>query len=160
MKITLGAIGRLKKGPEQELVSRYLDRTGKTGRTIGISNLATVELPESRQETAALRQRDEREGLLAKLGPARPLIVFDERGRNPTSRQFAKLMGDALDGGADHMACLLGGPDGLDASLRDAADHIIGFGALTLPHQIARILVAEQLYRAVTILTNHPYHRD
>ncbi|MEM9734076.1 MAG: 23S rRNA (pseudouridine(1915)-N(3))-methyltransferase RlmH [Pseudomonadota bacterium] len=160
MRITLGAIGRLKKGPEQELVARYIDRTGKAGRAVGITGINTVELPESRLDTAALRQRDEMEGLLARVGSAEPLIVFDERGKNPTSRQFAKLLGRALDRGASHTACLIGGPDGLDESLRNKADHVIGFGALTMPHQIARILVAEQLYRAVTILTNHPYHRD
>lgn len=160
MRLTLAAIGRLKKGPEQDLVARYTDRTTKAGRAVGLSAFKTVELPESRLDTTSLRQRDEMGQLLAKAGPARPLIVFDERGKNPSSRQFAKIMGGALDSGADHMACMIGGPDGLDPALREKADYVIGFGALTMPHQLARVLVAEQLYRAITILTNHPYHRD
>ena len=102
----------------------------------------------------------EAELLLSRLDEKGRILAFDERGKTPSSREFAGLMESALNGGIPSFAMLIGGPDGLEDRIREKADHVISFGKLTLPHQMVRIMVFEQLYRATTILTGHPYHRD
>ncbi|MFD0916543.1 23S rRNA (pseudouridine(1915)-N(3))-methyltransferase RlmH [Pseudahrensia aquimaris] len=159
MRLIIAAIGRVKTGPEQDLIARYTDRLIKTGKAIGITALETIELPESRASAADQRKREEAEALLARLGDA-AMIVFDERGKSPDSRTFAAHIQTALDNGKPALAFVIGGPDGLDEAIRARASHVVAFGKLTMPHQIVRLLVAEQAYRATTILTNHPYHRD
>ncbi len=160
MQLILAAIGRLKKGPERELVARYGDRLVKAGKAIGISEFNTIEIIESRASSGAKRKQDEARSLLSRLPENCAIFAFDERGKSPNSRQFAKLVGQQLDGGTQTLALIIGGPDGLDPGLTDQADKLISFGAATFPHQLVRVLVLEQAYRAVTILTNHPYHRD
>jgi 23S rRNA (pseudouridine1915-N3)-methyltransferase len=160
MQLILATIGRVKKGPEQELVARYGDRLTKSGKAIGISQFKTIEIVESRASSAAARKLDEAQSLLSRLPDGCTKFVFDERGISPNSRQFAKFVSQQLDGGAQSMALIIGGPDGLDSSLTEEADKLISFGAATFPHQLIRIMVLEQVYRATTILTNHPYHRD
>lgn len=159
MRLTIAAIGRMKAGPEQDLIARYLDRIAKAGKPVGITSVDVVELPESRAAQTGQRKREETQALLDKLGDAK-IIAFDERGKTPDSRTFANHLQSQCDNGTTHLALIIGGPDGLDQSLREKAQQIVSFGKLTMPHQIVRILVAEQAYRAVTILTNHPYHRD
>ena len=88
------------------------------------------------------------------------VFCFDERGKSVSSRQFADAVGKVLDDGNPSLSLIIGGPDGLDPDLRARCDRVVSFGELTMPHQLVRILVLEQAYRAVTILTNHPYHRD
>ncbi len=158
MKLTVVAIGRLKGGPERDLVERYRERLEAMGRPAGFTGLDTVEIPESRARRDADRRAEEAGALLARAG-AGALVAFDERGRSPTSEAFAERLGAWRDEGRASAAFLVGGPDGLDESIRRRADLVVSFGALTLPHQIVRALVLEQLYRAVTILTGHPYHR-
>ncbi|MEP1208526.1 MAG: 23S rRNA (pseudouridine(1915)-N(3))-methyltransferase RlmH [Rhizobiaceae bacterium] len=160
MQLIIATIGRLKKGPEQELVARYVDRLAKSGKAIGISQIKTIEIVESRAASASARKIDEAQSLISRLPDKCPIFAFDERGKSPTSRQFAKLVSQQLDSGSQALALIIGGPDGLDSSLTDRADNLISFGAATFPHQLVRVLVLEQAYRAVTILTNHPYHRD
>jgi 23S rRNA (pseudouridine1915-N3)-methyltransferase len=106
----------------------------------------------------AERRREEAAALSAHRGDA-ALILLDERGRNPTSQEFAALIAALRDRGQRQLVLAIGGPDGHDATSRQAADHLLSFGAQTWPHQLVRILLAEQLYRAVTILSGHPYHR-
>lgn len=160
MHVILAAIGRLKKGPEQELVARYAARLSKTGRAIGISEFSTFEFAESRASTAELRKAEEAEMLLSRLPNGYNIFAFDERGTMPTSRKFASYVSSELDTGTSALALIIGGPDGLHDSVRQKAKKIIALGGVTYPHQIVRILVLEQMYRATTILTNHPYHRD
>ncbi|MEE9313490.1 MAG: 23S rRNA (pseudouridine(1915)-N(3))-methyltransferase RlmH [Rhizobiaceae bacterium] len=160
MRFIIAAIGRLKKGPEQDLVARYSDRIKKSGKAIGITALETIEITESRGSSSQQRKDDEEESLLSRLPQDCFLIAFDERGKCPTSREFATTLETTLNDGAQNIALIIGGPDGLSRSLRQKADHIVSFGSLTMPHQLVRILVLEQLYRSITILTNHPYHRD
>ena len=159
MRLIIAAIGRVKAGPEQELIARYADRLTKSGKAIGITALETIEIAESRAASADLRKREEAKALLARLGEA-PIIAFDERGKSFDSRAFAGLVQTELDAGANSLAFLIGGADGLDETIRAKAKHVVAFGKLTMPHQIVRMLAVEQAYRAVTILTNHPYHRD
>jgi 23S rRNA (pseudouridine1915-N3)-methyltransferase len=160
MRIVIHAVGKLKDGPERELAGRYLDRADKAGRAIGISEVICREIPESRAREAAQRKDEEARALIAELPPGALLIALDEHGDSPTSERFAGLVGEARDRGTPALVLLIGGPDGHGADLLSRSGHRISFGRLTWPHQIVRILAAEQVYRAVTILSGHPYHRS
>ena len=160
MRIIVGAIGKLKNGPEGELVARYAERFSQTGRNLGLTGPDIVELPESRLGNAAQRKREEFFRLKEKLPDKAVIITFDERGKSLTSREFSAIIRKFADQGTVDLALLIGGPDGFDETVREEVDQVISFGKLTIPHQIVRILVMEQLYRAATILSNHPYHRD
>lgn len=158
MRLSVVAVGRLKSGPERELVDRYRGRAEALGRSLGLAGPDIVELPEGRARRDADRRAEEAAAILARSGDAM-LVAFDERGRSPTSAAFAERLAAWRDGGQPAVACVIGGPDGLDPSVRRRAGLVVSFGALTLPHQIVRVLVAEQLYRALTIIAGHPYHR-
>lgn len=160
MRLIIAAVGRMKSGPERELVARYVDRVEKAGRAVGITSVDVIEIVESRAAGSGQRKEDEADALLARLPSPCGVLAFDERGKSPSSKEFAEKIRNRLDDGTGDLALIIGGPDGLSPELRDRADSVISFGALTMPHQIVRILVAEQVYRAVTILTGHPYHRD
>jgi len=151
-------VGRLKSGPERELVERYRQRIDGLGRSLGFAGLDVVELPESRARRDDDRRSEEASALLDKAGTS-ALIAFDERGKSPSSETFAGRIKQWRDDGRSGIACIIGGPDGLDPKVRQRADWVLSFGGLTLPHQIVRVLVAEQLYRALTIIAGHPYHR-
>jgi 23S rRNA (pseudouridine1915-N3)-methyltransferase len=159
VRLAIVAVGRLKDGPERELVERYRGRIGGMAGSLGCSGLDLVELPEARGRREDDRRAEEALAIRARIGGA-ATIVFDERGRSLGSEAFAARLRDWRDASRPAMACIIGGPDGLDQSLRDAADLTLSFGAMTLPHQIVRALVAEQIYRALTILAGHPYHRS
>jgi len=159
VRLTLAAIGRMKSGPEADLAARYTDRLRRAGPALGLDFAGVVELPESRAGSTDERKRDEAARLLAALPDACALAVLDETGRTPSSPEFAAQLARRRDDGVRDLAFVIGGPDGLAPELRVRADLVIAFGRLTLPHQIVRILVAEQLYRATTILSGHPYHR-
>ncbi len=159
MRISLFAVGRLKTGPEKELASRYVDRMAKAGPAVGLEFARVVEVAESRASHADTRKREEA-GMLEKAMPeGSVLIILDERGKSMDSEAFAAMIGRFRDQGKRDCMLAIGGADGHDASSRDRADAVINFGAMTWPHQLVRILLAEQLYRAVTILSGHPYHR-
>jgi len=157
VRLSVLCVGRLKGGPERELVDRYRQRVDALGRSVGTGGLDVIELPESRARRDADRLAEEAAALLDRAGSS-VLVVFDERGNSPTSEAFAQRIGRWRDEGRN-VAFVIGGPDGLDVSVRRRADLVVSFGALTLPHQIVRVLVVEQLYRALTILSGHPYHR-
>ena|SRR5829696_1175287 len=148
----------MKSGPERELVERYRVRIETMGRGLGITGLDLVELPESRARREDDRRTEEASALLARVGPA-ALVAFDERGASTTSDALAERIGRWRDEGRAAVTCIIGGPDGLQSRVRDRADLVVSFGSFTLPHQIVRALVAEQLYRALTIIGGHPYHR-
>lgn len=158
MKLSLIAVGRLKAGPERELVERYRERVAASGRALGLSGLDVAEIPESRARREDDRRAEEAEAILARAGDT-ALLLFDERGERPSSADFARMIETARDSGTAGLAFVIGGPDGLDQSLRARARGVVSFGSLTMPHQIVRALVAEQIYRALTIMSGHPYHR-
>lgn len=161
MQISLFCVGRLKAGPERELVGRYLDRLEKAGPQSGIHFGGVVEIVESRATTAEARKAEESARCIELLAaPRTALFLFDERGKNLSSRQFASQIGELRDQGIQKLVAAIGGPDGHQKDLEQKAQLNISLGKLTWPHQIARVLVAEQLYRASAILNNHPYHRD
>lgn len=158
MRLSVLAVGRLKSGPERDLADRYRQRIEGMGRALGLNGVDFSEIPESRARREDDRRAEEAAALLEKAANA-VLVVFDERGKSPTSEVFAAKIRHWRDEGRPALACIIGGPDGLDPSIRQRADLVVSFGALTLPHQIVRVLVAEQLYRALTIIAGHPYHR-
>ena len=159
MKLLLLGVGRLRPGPERELTERYLERAGASARAARLTGVETRDLAESRARRAEDRKAEEARALLALVPAGAILVALDERGRAMGSEDFAREIGRARDGGAPAFALLLGGPDGLDDSVRAQARFVLAFGAMTWPHQLARAMAAEQLYRAVTILSGHPYHR-
>lgn len=159
MRIIVSAIGRMKSGPERELCDRYVDRADKAGRTLGFGAVSVREFAESRASSVNARKDEEAASLLGDMPAGALLIALDERGATPSSDEFARLLENARDRGVAALQIAIGGPDGHGPALLGASAHRISFGRLTLPHQIVRILAAEQIYRAMTILSGHPYHR-
>jgi 23S rRNA (pseudouridine1915-N3)-methyltransferase len=159
MRIQVGAVGRLKAGPERKLADAYLERTIALGRSAGISPVSIAEIAESRAATADLRMADEAARLRAGLPYEAMTIALDGGGRDITSEEFAALIGRWRDGGTATLAFFIGGPDGLSADIKATAGYRLAFGRMTWPHRLARIMLLEQIYRSVTILVNHPYHR-
>ena len=159
MRISLFAVGRLKAGPEKELASRYIDRFAKAGPAIGLELAKQIEIQESRAGNSETRKREEASALEKALPDGAILILLDERGKALDSEKFADVIGRYRDGGKRDLMLAIGGADGLDPALYERADMTLNLGSMTWPHQLVRILIAEQLYRAVTILSGHPYHR-
>jgi 23S rRNA (pseudouridine1915-N3)-methyltransferase len=160
VRLSILSIGRLKAGPEQELCARYLDRLAKAGPAVGLEWASSVDLPESRAGSAAERKRDEARRLLAALPERATLIVLDERGRQLSTADLSGWIASRRDDGTRDLAVMIGGPDGLDDEVRTRADLALAFGRLTWPHQMVRVMLAEQLYRVATVLSGHPYHRE
>lgn len=158
MRLTILAVGRVKDGPERQLIDRYIERAKSSGRPLGFSGPDIIELPEGRATQAAARMVEEAASIRAKAADA-VMLLLDERGASPSSPDFARMLAQHRDEGRKHLALVIGGADGLDPSLRKEADRVLSFGGMTLPHQLVRLIASEQLYRAMTILSGHPYHR-
>jgi 23S rRNA (pseudouridine1915-N3)-methyltransferase len=159
VRLLLIGVGRLKAGPERELFDRYFKRLGDLARASGFSGADCREIEEGRARRPEDRQAEEARAIVASLPKGGRLVVLDERGAALSSVQWAGEIGKARDDGAPAYAVVVGGPDGLDPALRDKADRILSFGVVTWPHQLARVMAAEQLYRSLSILAGHPYHR-
>lgn len=160
MRLSIAAIGRLKEGPERQLLSRYAALLDGLGRGCGIGPLTITELPEARGAEVAKRTADEAQRLLKTASGADIVVLLDERGRSMNSLALAKSMREDRDSGVKHIAFLIGGADGHGEEARKAAHRQLSLSPLTLPHGLARIVLAEQLYRAVSIIAGHPYHRE
>jgi 23S rRNA (pseudouridine1915-N3)-methyltransferase len=160
VRIGLLAIGRMKQGPERELVARYLERAGAAGKPLALTGFTVTELAESRAGSAASRKADEARALQSHLAENVQVICLDERGVFRTSVAFAQDLATWRDGGKNAVTFVIGGADGLDPEFVKRADLVLSFSPLTWPHQLVRIMMAEQLYRATTILSGHPYHRE
>lgn len=159
MRIEIAAIGKMRGGPEAALVADYLDRARGFGRRIGISDVALSELDAPKALSGEALKKREGELLLKSVSDGAVLIALDERGENLSSEKFASLIGRLRDDGAAAAAFLIGGADGHGGETRAQAARLISFGAATWPHMLVRAMLAEQLYRAMTILSGHPYHR-
>lgn len=158
MRVTIVAIGRLKDGAERVLVDRYLKRMASS-KGQGLGPMAELETAESRRASVSGRQQDEAARLIKLAGAADLVVLLDERGKALSSSEFAAFLGNARDDGRRDAAFLIGGPDGHGAAARAAAHVALSLGPMTLPHGLARAVLAEQLYRASAILAGHPYHR-
>lgn len=159
MRIVVAAIGRLKQGPETELSGRYAKRAAQTGRQLGLRDLEIVEIRESRAADADKRILEESIALANVIPPGAAVILLDPRGDNLDSAALAALLAQWRGNDRPAAVFVIGGPDGVGPSLHEKADVKLAFGAATWPHQLVRVMLLEQLYRAATILTGHPYHR-
>ena len=151
MRITIAAAGRLKAGPERDLYERY-------ARLVRW-DLRVREIEEKQALPPPQRRTREGERLLACCPDGAVVVALDERGRQLDSATLAKRIGQWRDDGIADLVFIIGGADGLDEPVRERADLVLSFGAVTWPHLLIRGLLAEQLYRAQQILAGHPYHR-
>ncbi|MGE0239065.1 MAG: 23S rRNA (pseudouridine(1915)-N(3))-methyltransferase RlmH [Parvibaculaceae bacterium] len=159
MKLHILAVGRLKAGAELALFDDYLKRARGLGRSCGITDIGVRDFPESKLPDAKGRMAAEA-ALLAGATPDPSFrVALDERGKALGSDDFALTLKRHLDHGTGSLAFLIGGPDGHSPELRAEAGLLLSFGPMTWPHRLARVMLAEQIYRAVTILVKHPYHR-
>ncbi|MHB8529955.1 MAG: 23S rRNA (pseudouridine(1915)-N(3))-methyltransferase RlmH [Caulobacteraceae bacterium] len=154
MKVSVFCVGRLGGAPEARLASDYAVRATKAGRGQGLGPVDIVEI-----EPRERGNHPQAEAILARLGGG-SLIACDERGEAMSSRDFAGLLARLRDCGVKAVAFAIGGADGLDPRVLGAARQCLSFGPATWPHALARVMIAEQIYRAATILAGGPYHRD
>lgn len=159
LRLSLIGVGRLKAGLERDLAARYIERATLAGRAIGLA-IEAREVEEGRARAAEERKRGEAEALRAAMPAVSKIVTLDETGQSLDSLGFARIIGIARDAGAGSLSVVIGGADGLDTEFRRSADHVLAFGAMTWPHQLVRVMAAEQIYRSVTILAGHPYHRS
>ncbi|HWE77702.1 MAG TPA: 23S rRNA (pseudouridine(1915)-N(3))-methyltransferase RlmH [Pseudolabrys sp.] len=159
MRIVVAAIGRLKQGPETELSERYRKRASQTGRGLGLRDVEIVEIRESRAEDAGKRMIEESIALANVIPPHAAVVLLDPKGDDLDSEGLANQIGRWRNAGTPAAIFVIGGPDGLAASLADKARLRLAFGTATWPHQLVRVMLLEQIYRATTILSGHPYHR-
>jgi 23S rRNA (pseudouridine1915-N3)-methyltransferase len=154
LRIAIVAVGRLGRSPESDLVKTYAERATASGRALGLGPVEVIEVESRKPGKAA-----EAEALRPHLAQSY-VIACDEHGSVRTSRGLAEEIGRLRDSGVRRLAFLVGGADGLDSDLLHAADSRLAFGPQTWPHALARAMLAEQIYRAGTILAGGPYHRD
>jgi 23S rRNA (pseudouridine1915-N3)-methyltransferase len=159
MRIIVAAIGRLKQGPETELAERYRKRAAQTGRNLGLRDVEIVEIRESRADDAGKRMLEESIAIANIIPPGAALALLDIGGVNLDSAGLAAQLSQWRGNDRPAAVFAIGGADGMAPSLSDKAELRIAFGAATWPHQLVRVMLLEQLYRATTILTGHPYHR-
>jgi 23S rRNA (pseudouridine1915-N3)-methyltransferase len=159
MKLALFCIGKLKDDAERAIVARYLERLGPMGAPVGLSSGGVAEMMESRASTGPARKAAEAAELRKRLDGVGKIVALDERGRSLSSEELAEILRRWKDEGARQAAFVIGGADGLDPAFTASADLALSLGRITLPHGLARAVLAEQLYRAATLMAGHPYHR-
>lgn len=158
MKLLIIAIGKLKNDAEAVLFKRYAERLEPFARSIGVGPLTEIELSDARGSTAE-RKRAEASDILSRKPPGFTLAALDEAGETPSSAQFAAWLQACRDDGVSGVAFAMGGADGHGAAVLSDARKTISLSRMTLTHGLARVLLAEQIYRACTIIAGHPYHR-
>ncbi len=155
MRVSLCVVGRLRGGPERDLIDDYLTRFDRTGRALGLGPASVIEVEDKKGggsvAEAALLRKSIPEGAL--------LVTLDERGRVMTSPEFANKLAGWRDNSQRDLAFMIGGADGISPDLRAEADFSLSFGKMVWPHMLVRVMLAEQLYRAANILSGGPYHR-
>jgi 23S rRNA (pseudouridine1915-N3)-methyltransferase len=155
VRVHLCAVGRLRAGPERALVDDYLQRFERTGRPLGLGPVREHEVEDRRGGGMAAEA-----ALLARAAPPGAVrVALDERGAVLDSPAFARRLAAWRDGGEGDLAFFFGGADGLAPELRESADLALSLGAMVWPHLLVRVMLAEQLYRAASILAGTPYHR-
>jgi 23S rRNA (pseudouridine1915-N3)-methyltransferase len=159
MRLVVLSIGRLKQGPERELAERYRERFDDIGRKLGFRGLEITEISESRARDVATRIAEEAAAISAAIPAKSAVVALDERGDNIDSSAFARHLGRWRDEQVASTIFVIGGADGLSPDLQRKAKLRMAFGSATWPHQMVRVMLLEQIYRAATILAGHPYHR-
>ncbi len=155
MHLDILAVGRMKPGPEQDLFEDYRTRIDRTGRPLSLGPLGLIEIDERKARSKA----DQSTALLGKVPDGAISVALDERARPAASEDLARELARWRDDGRSRVCFLIGGADGHDASLRKDADLLLSFGPMVWPHMLVRVMLAEQLYRAASILAGTPYHR-
>lgn len=155
MRVHICAVGRLRQGPERDLYDDYLTRFDRTGRALALGPAQLTEVEDKKgggmSAESALLQRAIPDGAL--------ICTMDERGKVMSSPAFAQQLGSWRDQGRQDVAFVIGGADGIDPALKAQADASLSFGKMVWPHMLVRVMLAEQLYRAASILAGSPYHR-
>jgi 23S rRNA (pseudouridine1915-N3)-methyltransferase len=159
MRIAILAAGLARGTPQNALVEEYLARARSIGRQQGITSVAVEEVAVSKLREARARMAEEGEKLAGRIAQGGHVIALDSRGKGMTSEAFAEMFAAMRDAGARDLVFLIGGPDGLDIGPNVKPGRSLAFGPQTWPHLLVRVMLAEQVYRALTILGNHPYHR-
>jgi 23S rRNA (pseudouridine1915-N3)-methyltransferase len=155
MRVHIVAVGRLRAGPEKDIIDDYLKRFDRTGRNLGLGPAQIVEV-DDRKGGGISAEAD----LLQRAIPAGAVVVMlDERGQIESSPAFAARLGGWRDAGRSDLALVIGGADGIAPDLQAQADFILSFGSMVWPHMLVRVMLSEQLYRAASILARTPYHR-
>lgn len=156
MKITVRAGGVIKSGPERELVDDYLKRAAQLARPLGLTEISENAVDLRKAKSRA----DETNLLLSSVAPTDVLIVLDERGKEFTSRGLAKMIANWRDDGQKQIVFAIGGADGFEPSVLPPGTVKLRLGSQTWPHKLVRVMITEQIYRALSILAKTPYHRD
>jgi 23S rRNA (pseudouridine1915-N3)-methyltransferase len=159
MRLTVLAVGHARGTNEAALCDNYVDRAIGLGRQLGIARIAVEEVAVSKAREAKVRMAEEGERLAARVPEGAHVILLDARGKGMTSEDFAEMLGALRDAGTKDLALVIGGPDGLAPLPGKRAGRSLAFGQQTWPHLLVRAMLAEQIYRALTILAGHPYHR-
>lgn len=160
MRLIIAAVGKMRAGPERALFEDYQRRAEGAGRTLGLTGPALTECEAPKNATGVKRQEQEGALLLKAAPPGAHIVAMDERGKNLTSEDVAAAIARQRDSGAPAFTFFIGGADGHSSDIKAHASQIWSFGAATWPHMLARVMLAEQIYRAVAILSGHPYHRS
>ena len=157
-RLQIVAVGRLRDGPERTLAVRYADRIAQLSKNSGFT-FAITEMAESKKARPSDRRQDEGDRIAGALPADAALIVLDAGGKQIDSDELARRLTGWRDQAIAAVIFVIGGPDGVSPELLERADMVLSFGKPTWPHQLIRVMLAEQLYRAVTISVGHPYHR-
>ena len=155
MRLHLCVVGRLRKGPEKALLDDYLTRFDRTGRALGLGPVQVIEVEDRKGGGMA----GEASLLRRALPSGARLCALDERGKLWSSPDFSEKLADWRDGGTQDLAFVIGGADGISPDLRAEAQDLMSFGPMVWPHMLVRVMLAEQLYRAASILAGAPYQR-
>ena len=156
MKISISAIGRLRKSPEKELIDDYLSRFSKLAKPFGLSLNPVIEI----EDKKGGGPKTEAQLLEKHFQKNSKIIALDERGISLTSKEFTDYLSNWVADGIGHCHLIIGGADGLDAKILEKSNLKMSFGKMVWPHMLVRVMLAEQLYRAATILAGSPYHRE
>ena len=159
MKLKVISIGQLKNNPILEIQRDYESRILSLSKSVGIKNLEIKELPISKKSSIKERQKEEAKIIAQHIKQNNLNLFLDGKGENINSVDISQIISKSSFDGKD-LVFFIGGPDGFDEKIIKVANKIISFGRVTWPHKLIRIMLLEQLYRGITILNNHPYHRN
>jgi 23S rRNA (pseudouridine1915-N3)-methyltransferase len=159
MHLHILAVGTMRGSNEAALIEDFVGRAQGMGRGLGFAAVDVIEVAVSKKRDAPLRMAEEAERLAAKVPPGAHIVMLDARGKGMTSEEFADMLGALRDAGTKDFCFVIGGPDGLQPLPGKHAGRSLAFGPQTWPHMLVRAMLAEQVYRALTILAGHPYHR-
>jgi 23S rRNA (pseudouridine1915-N3)-methyltransferase len=159
MRLLILAVGVARGTSEASLTEDYCKRASAMGKRLGFTSVAVEEVQVSKKRDAASRMDEEGERLIARMPPQAHIILLDAKGKGMTSEDFAEMLGVMRDAGARDLAFVIGGPDGLTLGHKVKPGRSLAFGPQIWPHLLVRTMLSEQIYRAMTILSGHPYHR-